>query len=32
MFSLVGLALLAATGYLGGALVYDHGVGISPIR
>jgi uncharacterized membrane protein len=25
--SLVGLVLLALTGYLGGALVYDHGVG-----
>lgn len=26
--SLVGVALLAITGYLGGALVYDHGVGM----
>ena len=32
VFSLVGLALLAVTGYLGGALVYDHGVGIPSIR
>lgn len=31
-FSLVGLALLAIAGYLGGALVYDHGVGIPPIH
>ncbi len=31
-FSLIGLALLAVTGYLGGALVYDHGVGIPLVR
>lgn len=28
LLSLIGVALLAATGYLGGALVYDHGVGM----
>jgi uncharacterized membrane protein len=28
VFSVIGLALLAVTGYLGGALVYDHGVGM----
>lgn len=28
LFGLIGLALLGVTGYLGGALVYDHGVGI----
>lgn len=32
VFSLGGLVLLAVTGYLGGALVYDHGVGIPLIR
>lgn len=26
--SVIGIALLAITGYLGGALVYDHGVGL----
>jgi uncharacterized membrane protein len=26
--SVVGVALLAVTGYLGGSLVYDHGVGM----
>ena len=28
VFSVLGLALLAVTGYLGGSLVYDHGVGL----
>lgn len=31
-FSMIGLALLGITGYLGGALVYDHGVGIPLVR
>jgi uncharacterized membrane protein len=28
ILSVIGVALLAATGYLGGALVYDHGIGL----
>ena len=28
ILSVIGVALLALTGYLGGALVYDHGVGL----
>ena len=32
IFSLIGFALLSVTGYLGGALVYDYGIGIPLVR
>lgn len=32
LLSVIGVVLLALTGYLGGAMVYDHGVGLPPLH